>query len=301
MSDGKKTTAPSAEGGASPACATTTPCPLGPCQCGDTRWLDTQAYCGDNARIQASFTGGCPDGPATVEILHPTSGNVVDTISSNLRGGRVDAVWVAKSQTANWRTDRIRFRVKAAGQTCQSNNDFKFRQRPTTAWALRNTNRGTPVGFSDLCEKVDAQLETDRVHYSFKLKLTGTFTAAQQTDAKQKLRTYGTAASPTNTSTGQGVVGDRRAIAPSIAAKQVSGLILTSSRQASTIPARSTAERVTLTPTLHAAALIGRILRLTQPHRMHMKPVICLGSLMSIRAEARIQAVCSRSIPLRII
>src|SRR5258708_10720883 len=93
----------------------TTPCPSSACQCGDVRWVDTQAYCGDNARLQGTFTGTCPDGPATVQILHPTTGSVVDTINSNLRGGRVDAVWIAKAQTASWRTDRIRFRVMAAG------------------------------------------------------------------------------------------------------------------------------------------------------------------------------------------
>ncbi len=40
-----------------------------------------------------------------------------------------------------------------------------------------------------VCEKVDARLETDRVHYALKLKLTGTFTAAQQTDAKTRIET----------------------------------------------------------------------------------------------------------------
>ena len=172
VSDDKKTTPPIADAGASPACGTTVPCAAVPCQCGDVRWLDTQAYCGDNARLQATLTGNCPDGPATVEILHPTSGSVVETINSNLRGGRVDAVWIAKAQTATWRTDRIRFRVTAAGQTCPSSNAFAFRQRPTTAWARGDRNRGTPTPYSDVYEIVDQRLEADQVHYSLKIKLT---------------------------------------------------------------------------------------------------------------------------------
>jgi hypothetical protein len=134
--------------------------------------LDTQAFCGDNARLQATLIGNCPDGPATVEILHPTSGVVIATLNSTLQGGRVNAVWVAKAQTANWRTDRIRFRVKAAGQTCQSGNDFTFRQRPTTSWAKGERNRGTPASFAAVWEIVDQRLETDKVHYLLKIKLT---------------------------------------------------------------------------------------------------------------------------------
>lgn len=189
MSDDRKTTPPTANNGATPACSPTASCASGPCRCGDARWVDTQAYCGDSARIQATLTGNCPDGPATIEILHPTNGSAVDTINSNLRGGRVDAVWVAKTQTAGWRTERIRFRVSAAGQTCPSSNEFTFRQRPTTAWILRNINRGTSPGFLPICEKVDAQLEANRLHYSLKVKLTGTFTVAQQSDTKTRIET----------------------------------------------------------------------------------------------------------------
>jgi len=185
LSDDKKTTSPSAGGGGAPAASPVAPCPLCQCQCGETRWIDTQAYCGDRVRLQATFTGNCPDGPATVEILHPTSGSVVATINSNLQGGHVDAVWIAKSVTANWRTDRIRFRVRAAGQTCQSSNEFTFRQRPTTNWVLKNVAHASGNGYGPAHEKHDARLEADQVHYSIKLKTHGlAFPAAKQTSAK---------------------------------------------------------------------------------------------------------------------
>lgn len=190
MSNGGKPTNPGTGPGANtPHDSPVTSCPVVPCQCGTTKWLQTEAYCGDTVHLEATLTGSCADGPATIEVLHPSNGSVVQTIASTMSGGRVSATWVAKSQTANWRTDRLRFRVKAAGQTCTSGNEFMFRQRPVTVWALRNTNRGTAVGFAPVCEKVDAQLEADRVHYSMKLRLTSPFTAAQQTDAKSRIET----------------------------------------------------------------------------------------------------------------
>jgi hypothetical protein len=59
----------------------------------------------------------------------------------------VDATWVAKAPTANWRTDRIRFRVTAAGKTCPSANEFAFRQRPTTNWELKNVAHASGNGY----------------------------------------------------------------------------------------------------------------------------------------------------------
>jgi hypothetical protein len=158
---------------------------LGVCLCGDAVWVDTQAFCGDNAKLYATLQGTCPDGPATVQILHPTSGAVVDTIVSTLQGGRVDAVWIAKAQSANWRTDKIRFRVLAAGQTCQSSNEFTFRARPTTTWVLKNVAHASGNGYGPAHEKHDACLEAAQVHYSIKLKTHGlAFPAAKQTAAK---------------------------------------------------------------------------------------------------------------------
>jgi hypothetical protein len=120
-----------------------------------------------------------------VEILHPTNGSVVATINANMTSGRITATWVAKAQTANWRTDRIRFRVKAAGHTCTSSNEFAFRDRPTTGWILKDVKRKSGNGFSDTQEKHDARLEANRVHYNLKLRTHGDpFDATKQTAAK---------------------------------------------------------------------------------------------------------------------
>src|SRR5262249_8797855 len=168
VSEDKKTTPPTAKDGGCPAGSAKQPCPEPPCKCGDTRWLDTAKYCGDNVRLQATLTGNCPDGPATVEILN--GGTVIATINAQLKGGRVDATWVAKAPTANWRTDRIRFRVTAAGQTCPSSNEFTFRKRPTTDWVLKNVAHASGNGYAPAHEKHDGRLEADRVHYNLKLK-----------------------------------------------------------------------------------------------------------------------------------
>lgn len=144
-----------------------------PIACEVTQWIDTQAYCGDNARLECTLTGNPEDGPATVEILHPTNGSVVETIDSFMICGHIAETWVAKAQTANWRTDLIRFQVRAAGQTCMSSNEFTFRQRPTTNWILKNVPHPSGGGFAPVSEHHDARLETGRVHYSLKLRTDG--------------------------------------------------------------------------------------------------------------------------------
>lgn len=137
--------------------------------CGQTRWIDASKYCGDNARLECTITGGPPDGSATVEILHPTSGSVIQTISAQLTGGRVEATWVAKAQTANWRTDQIRFRVRAAGLTCTSSNAFTFRARPTTGTINQDFMRGCPNG-SQHRTIYDLKLEANRVLQTLKIQ-----------------------------------------------------------------------------------------------------------------------------------
>jgi hypothetical protein len=152
--------------------------------------METQAYCGDLVMLEGSIVGNAPDGVATVEILHPTNGSVVDTISPAMTNGHFVAVWTAKAQTANWRTDRIRFRFRAAGLTCTSSNEFTFRQRPTTNWVLRDVNHPTNNGFAPVVELHDARLEADRVHYSLKLRLFGaSFDATKQANAKSRIET----------------------------------------------------------------------------------------------------------------
>ncbi|NZA28579.1 hypothetical protein H0E84_19580 [Luteimonas sp. SJ-92] len=110
---------------------------------------------------------------------------MIDTITAPLAGGRVEAVWMAKAQTANWRTDEIRFRVTAAGIACESSNALKFRQRPTTSWELKNVTHPSGGGFAPSHEKHDVRLERNRVHFSLKLRTHGDpFDATKQTAAK---------------------------------------------------------------------------------------------------------------------
>jgi hypothetical protein len=167
--DGGTTPPDSLDGGLPPGGASQ-PCPQIP-QFVSAQWVDEFAYCGDEVRLRANFTPACPDGPATISLLHPSTGNVVTTLAGNLRAGQVDVVWVAKAMTANWRTDTIRFRVQAAGKSGESSNKFAFKARPTAGWTLGDINRGTASGFEPVYETVDQSLEADRVHYSLKLKL----------------------------------------------------------------------------------------------------------------------------------
>jgi hypothetical protein len=158
---------------------------IGLYNCGGATWIDTQVHCGDEARLESTITGGPPDGPVKVEILHPSNGSVAATIDATMTGGKIQTKWVAKALTADWRNDAIAFRVQAAGITCESSNELAFRQRPTTAWTLRDVAHPCGNGFSDAYEHTDACLEADRVHYSTKYKLDGDpFDATKQQAAK---------------------------------------------------------------------------------------------------------------------
>ncbi len=155
------------------------------------QWRTATAYCGDNAALEAIVVGYPGSEPATVEVLHPTTGNPMATLNATVTGGRIDATWVAKAATANWRTDRIRFRVNvpSLGLSGTSANEFTFRQRPTTAYELKNVAHASGNGYGPSHEKHDARLEANRVHYSLKLKLTGDpFSAAKQTAAKNLIQ-----------------------------------------------------------------------------------------------------------------
>jgi hypothetical protein len=154
------------------------------------QWVDTSAYCGDTVSLTVDVTPAPADGPVTVAILHPSTGATVDTLNGTMTGGHARVSWILKSQTANWRTDQIRFKATVPGVGTQtSSNEVTFKARATTSWILRNVNRGTSVGDGDVCENADARLEDSQVHYSIKAKLDGTFTAAQQTDAKSRIET----------------------------------------------------------------------------------------------------------------
>jgi hypothetical protein len=168
-------------------------CPPGgtvPCNIAYTltcRWVDLQAYCGDAARLEATVTPTPPDGTVTVNVLHPVTGATIDTLTGNMTGGRMQTTWTTKAQTANWRTDRIRFTATASsvGASGTSTNQFTFRQRPTAAWTLKNVVHASGNGFGPSHEKHDASLDPSQVHYRIKLKLSGApFDAAHQTAAR---------------------------------------------------------------------------------------------------------------------
>ena len=141
-----------------------------PPACGDARWIDTQAYCGDNARLRCTITENPADGPATVEILHPSNESVVATVNAQMTGGTIETTWVTKAQSANWRTDRIRFRVRAAGLTCESSNALSFRDRPTVDWARQDYMRSCPGGATQHRTVYDLKLDAERVQQRLKLK-----------------------------------------------------------------------------------------------------------------------------------
>jgi hypothetical protein len=154
----------------------------------ECRWLDTEKYCGDDARLEVTCTPTPPDGSVTVEILHPTDSGVLDTLSGNMSGGRMQGSWTAKAHAANWRDAQIPFRgtVTSVGVMNTSSNRFRFRRRPTTDWILVDHDHRCNGGFAPVVELHDARLEQSRVHYSMKLKLTGIgLTAARQTNAKR--------------------------------------------------------------------------------------------------------------------
>src|SRR5579872_76351 len=143
-------------------------------RCGHARWIDARAHCGDRVRMEAVITGYPPDSPATIEVLHPANGSIVESINANLHGGRVDASWIAIAQTANWRTDRIPFRIRVPGIgiTCTSSNSLTFVNRPTAPWERMNQQIAGLNGAA-VNRIYDQALEPSRVHISVKVKLTG--------------------------------------------------------------------------------------------------------------------------------
>lgn len=158
---------------------------IGLYNCGGCAWIDTEVYCGDEAKFECTITGGPPDGPVTVEILHPTTGAVAATVNATMTGGSIKDKWVAKAITADWRTDAIPLRVKAVGIVCESSNELTFKKRPTTDWVVVDEGHPTGNGFDDVYQHHDARLEADRVHYSLKLKLIGDpFSEAKRQAAK---------------------------------------------------------------------------------------------------------------------
>ena len=151
------------------------------------QWLDTEKYCGEDARLEVTCTPTPPDGSVDIEVLHPTANSVLAQFSGNMTNGRMQSAWTAKAHAANWRDARIRFRgtVTSVGVMNNSTNEFRFRRRPTTNWSQIDQNHNSNNGFAPVVELHDAQLEENRVHYSLKLKLTGIgLTDVRKTNAK---------------------------------------------------------------------------------------------------------------------
>jgi hypothetical protein len=162
----------------------------------EAKWLDTEAYCGDEVKLEATVTPAPPDGPATIDLLRPPAAagglpqSAAPTINTNIVGGKIQFTWVAKAPSADWRNVTIQFRanVPTAGVSGLSGNTFKFKQRPTTAWILLNIAHASGGGFAPCHEKHDASLEADRVHYSLKLRTFGqAFDATKQSATKTQV------------------------------------------------------------------------------------------------------------------
>jgi hypothetical protein len=122
-----------------------------------------------------------------VNVLHPSTGATVDTITGNMTAGHLETTWLTKAQTANWRTDRIGFSATASsvGVSGNSSNQFTFRQRPIVSSSLRNIAHASGNGFAPVHEKHDAALDASQVHYRLKLKLAGSpFDATKQSAAQ---------------------------------------------------------------------------------------------------------------------
>jgi hypothetical protein len=189
---GERPPPPSAsDAGTAPAGCSATPCPAAVTV--TASWVDTQAYCGDHVRLQGTVTPAPPDGPVTVELLMNGAAVAGPTfaVAPRVVGGRIEGTWVAKAGSANWRTDRLTFRVTAptASGPATSTNAFTFRARPTTAWSSLNVVHASAGGFGPSHEKHDAKLDADKVHYNLKIRLFGApFGAAKQTAARDLIQ-----------------------------------------------------------------------------------------------------------------
>jgi len=151
------------------------------------QWLDTEKYCGDDARLEVTCTPTPPDGSVDIEVLHPSGNSVLAQFSGHMTNGRMEGTWRTKAHAANWRDARLRFRgtVTSVGVMNTSSNQFRFRRRPTTEWSKIDRDHRCNGGFAPVVELHDARLEDNRVHYSMKLKLTGAgLSDARKTNAK---------------------------------------------------------------------------------------------------------------------
>ena len=187
MCSNDKPPSPSASGASTaPPGTAATPCPA--TKTVVANWKDVTAYCGDHVKLEGTVTPACADGPVTVQILNNGSAvaNPVFAVAPKVVGGRIEGTWVAKSASANWRTDKLRFTVNVpSAGSATSTNEFTFKNRPTAASTSLNVTHASGNGYGPCHEKHDARLDADKVHYELKLRLAGApFDAAKQAAAK---------------------------------------------------------------------------------------------------------------------
>ncbi len=150
------------------------------------QWVDTQARCGDAVNLTATIAPAPPNGTMVqVDVFvdggsPPTSGNGF-SFKATINSGAINVMWPAKTATASWRTDKMRFRVTLKGasgsQTGDSTNTLGFIDRPTVVWQTLHNHNNSPAA----TENHDASLDADRVHYRLLIALTGaTLSAAAQ-------------------------------------------------------------------------------------------------------------------------
>jgi len=155
----------------------------------DVKWLTTEAFCGDEASLQAVVQGNPPGGKARIEIISVAAGGArttAEVIQADLVGGRVDAKWIAKAQSADWRKDHVTFKIDVVGLSGESANEFKFKQRPIAGWQKIDVNHPCTGNFAPVVELHDACLEANQVHYNLKIKLTGVgLSEARRANAKR--------------------------------------------------------------------------------------------------------------------
>src|ERR1700733_9993857 len=151
----------------------------------DGHWVDTQVFCGDVAKMTATVTPAPVDGTsATVAIFVDGGAPIQDRaflISVTINGGTINGEWPAKTASAAWRTDSMRFRVillGAGAQTADSTNVLTFKGRTTTTVQSLHGPITTPS--LGVVENHDASLDADRVHYRLRIAEA----AAPSTDAQ---------------------------------------------------------------------------------------------------------------------
>ncbi|MGB5139340.1 MAG: hypothetical protein WBP29_12480, partial [Candidatus Zixiibacteriota bacterium] len=97
------------------------------------RWLWEEAYCGDRVALEVVVLGYPPEVSADIDVIHVDENNaetVIETLSSTLRGGRIDAEWVAKGASADALSGRIVFRatISVVDNPIESSNAVALRR-----------------------------------------------------------------------------------------------------------------------------------------------------------------------------